>query len=180
MYLVERLGITYLQATSRTVGLGEATLQVLSLPWLEGDPADQNNSSVGIVLEYGTFKALLTGDSEVAELSAWLALESLPDVDVLKAGHHGSDNGLTPEWLQRTAPDVVVISVGRGNAYGHPHAWALEQYRLTGAKIYRTDVDGEVVVLVCSDGRYVVATEEEGDQPANPCVSEEPLRKRGR
>lgn len=117
--LVEELGITYLEATARTISLGSATLRILPLS-LEGDPTDQNNSSVGVMVEYGTFRALLTGDSEVAELSAWLALESLPEVDVLKAGHHGSDNGLTPEWLERTAPDVVVVSVGSGNAYGHP------------------------------------------------------------
>jgi hypothetical protein len=98
--LVEHFGITYLNATSRTITLGDAKLRILSLP-LEGDPTDQNNASVGVVVEFGTFRALLTGDSEVAELSAWLALIDVPDVDVLKAGHHGSDNGLTPGGSKR-------------------------------------------------------------------------------
>lgn len=175
--LVEKLGITYLRPTARTIRLGDARLRILPLS-LEGDPADQNNSSVGVVVECGLFKALLTGDSEVAELSAWLALIDVPNVDVLKAGHHGSDNGLTPEWLERTAPAVVVINVGRDNAYGHPQPWALEQYRATGAEIYRTDRDGDVIVLVCADGTHMVATEANDDVPADPCP-EPPLPKRG-
>jgi beta-lactamase superfamily II metal-dependent hydrolase len=176
--LVDALGVTYLDATSRMIRLGGATLSILSLP-LEGDPADQNNSSVGVVVELGMFKALLTGDSEVAELSAWLALIDVPDVDVLKAGHHGSDNGLTPEWLEATAPEVVVITAGGNNAYGHPQPWALEQYRATGAAIHRTDRDGEVIILVCADGTYVVATDATGGEAANPCP-DAPFRKRGR
>jgi beta-lactamase superfamily II metal-dependent hydrolase len=178
LYVVEGLGITYLTDTARTIRLGDATLRILGSPWLEPDPDDQNNASVGVVVEQGTFKALLTGDSQVPELGAWLAQINIPDVDVLKAGHHGSDNGLTPDWLERTSPEVVVISVGRDNAYGHPHPWALDEYRATGAAIFRTDRDGEVIVLVCADGRYSVATQAKRDEPALPCP-EAPLHKRG-
>ncbi len=177
--LVERLGITYLRPTARIITLGKATLRILPLS-LEGDPTDQNNSSVGVLVQCDSFKALLTGDSEVAELSAWLEMESLPKVDVFKAGHHGSGNGMTPDWLEHIRPDVVVISVGAWNAYGQPDPWALAQYRRVGADVYRTDQDGEVDILVCSDGSYFVRTELESAESVESCRSDSPIQERSR
>ena len=74
-----------------------------------------------------------------------------PPVEILKVAHHGSaDEGL-PELLERLRPKVAVISVGLGNDYGHPTPstlWALEH--APGLRLYRTDLDGRVVVE--SDG----------------------------
>ena len=124
------------------------------------DPAltSENNSSLGVVIERGGFSALLTGDSEVEELNGWLGAGVVSDVDVLKAAHHGARNGVTPGWLDRTKPEVVVVSVGAGNGYGHPHPWAMRYYRAGGRQVYRTDLDGTVAVIVDSAGRYRVET----------------------
>ncbi len=124
------------------------------------DPADrsENNSSLGVLIERGAFRALLTGDSEADELNAWLKAGRIPDVDVLKAAHHGSRNGVTPGWLDRTRPEVVVISVGAANGYGHPAPWAMRYYQLHDRRIFRTDEDGTVVVTVDQAGRYQVTT----------------------
>ncbi len=158
---VEAEEATYLQAAPRTISLGAARLRVLSTPReVEGD--EQNNRSIPVVVEYGSFRALLTGDSELELLNALLASSSPPDVDVMKAPHHGSRNGVTPAWLARTRPEVVVISAGEGNAYGHPHEAALRYYCAGRRKVYRTDLQGEVVVEVRLDGTYEVRTEREG------------------
>lgn len=155
--LVQRKGVTYLKATPRTIALGSATLRILPSP-LAGRTDEQNDQSVVVLVEQGSFRALLAGDAEIAEINALLATDSLPDVDILKADHHGSRNGVTPAWLARTRPEVVVISVGRGNVYGHPHAQALRYYQAGGRRVYRTDRDGDVVVRVDSAGAYRVST----------------------
>ncbi len=141
--------ITYLEATARTISLGSVTLRVLPPPgWQE-----HNNNSVGLIVEYGDFKALLTGDSEVDELNYFLEL-GVPDVTVLKAGHHGSRNGVTPAWLSATKPEVVVISCSLNNQYGHPDAWALRYFEAVASEIYRTDWHGEVLIEGYRDGSY--------------------------
>ena len=52
-----------------------------------------------------------------------------------------------------------MISCGRGNAYGHPDPWALRYYETVASQVYRTDVDGEVIVVVRGEGEYAVMTE---------------------
>ncbi len=120
--------------------------------------ASENNSSLGVLVERGAFRALLTGDSELEALSAWLEAGIIPDVDVLKAAHHGARNGVTPGWIDRTKPEVVVISVGATNSYGHPDPAAMRYYELHARRVYRTDTDGTVTVTVDADGRYQVTT----------------------
>lgn len=144
--------ITYLEATARTIGLGSVSLRVLPPP-AEGDT--QNNRSVGLVIEFGEFRAILTGDSEVEELNHFLAL-GVPAVTVLKAAHHGSRDAVSPAWLAATKPGVVVISSGLNNPYGHPDPWALRYYRAVASEVYRTDLNGEVEVTAAPDGRYEI------------------------
>ena len=136
--------------------LGDARITVFPTTL---DGATENNSSLAVLVERGRFRALLTGDSEVEELNAWLAAGLIPDVDVLKAAHHGARNGVTPGWLDRTRPEVVVISVGAGNPYGHPDPWAMRYYQTHGRKVYRTDLDGTVTVTVDREGGYRIATD---------------------
>ncbi|MGE5802875.1 MAG: ComEC/Rec2 family competence protein, partial [Gemmatimonadota bacterium] len=139
----------------RTITLGTATIQIIPPP--PGD--EQNNSSVGVLVEYGDFQALLTGDSELKELGSWLCDGSIPHVNVVKLAHHGSNNGTSPEWIAATHPQVAVISVGAGNSYGHPSAAVISAWQGSGARVYRTDQDGGVVILANDDGSFVVTTD---------------------
>ncbi len=143
--------VTYLRATDRRISLGSVALSILP-PIGEGD---QNNNSVGVLVTYGRFKALLTGDSEVEQLRHFLSL-GVPDVTLLKAPHHGSRDAVTPAWLSATKPEVIVVSCGRDNPYGHPHRWALRYYRGIAEQLYRTDLDGEIAVIGWRDGTYTV------------------------
>ena len=119
--------------------------------------AEPNNQSIGILLEYGEFRALLTGDSEIEELNYFLG-NGVPDVTLLKAARHGSRDAVSPAWLAATKPEVVVISVGAGNPYGHPDTWALHYYDIASNEMYGTDLDGDVTVLGHRDGSYEVVT----------------------
>ena len=164
LQLVRDRGVTYLQATARTVELGDARIRVIPSP-VEAAPADQNDHSVALLLERGVFKALLTGDSERRELEGLLQGADLPDVDVFKAPHHGSRTGLLDGWLARIRPEVIVISVAAHNDYGHPHAEALAAYQAAARTVLRTDRDGDVIVTVDAAGCYEVRTAHAGPVP---------------
>ena len=158
--LDSRPDITYLEAVPRTISLGSASIEVL--PLMPRGTAGLNDRSVALVVSFGDFKAFLSGDSEVRQLSHLVGQRVVPDVALLKAAHHGSDNGFTREFLRAAAPEVVVISVGR-NGYGHPRPKALAAYTSTGAAVMRTDMHGQVEVLGYGDGRYEVVWNNTGD-----------------
>lgn len=141
----------------RPIQLGDTRITVFPSPLAPRD-ATENTSSLGVLIERGKFRALLTGDSEVEELNAWMRARKIPRVNVLKAAHHGARNGMNLRWLQVTDPEAVVISVGANNSYGHPDPWALRYYGTHNRKIYRTDRDGTVVVTVDEKGGYSIQT----------------------
>jgi beta-lactamase superfamily II metal-dependent hydrolase len=148
-------GAQYLSPSDRTITLGSARLHVLPPP----PSRDQNNSSVGLLVEYGDFRALLTGDSEFPELQYWLRKESIPSVQVVKVAHHGSWNGTSAEWAEKTRPQVAVISVGARNSYGHPSPRVIQQWQSVGARVRRTDREGSILILANRDGTFADSAE---------------------
>ena len=69
----------------------------------------------------------------------------LPKLDVLIAGHHGAEDSTCEELLQMTEPEIVMISVGADNIYGHPDPETLLRLKKAGCRIYRTDQNGTIV-----------------------------------
>ncbi len=122
-------------------------IDVLSPPETpySGTGSDVNTSSVVLLVRYGGFGLLLTGDAEGPILDR-IAERLPPDagVDVLKAPHHGSSNGISEALAERLHPRFVVISVGH-NPFGHPDPRTLEFWRKRGAHILRTDENGAVI-----------------------------------
>ena len=102
---------------------------------------------------------MFTGDAESASEKAILKkygkqMESA----VLKASHHGSKTSSSNDFLKKVEPKTVLISVGAGNDYGHPHQNVMKRYQKQGAEIYRTDKDGTITIV--SDGKsYTVKKE---------------------
>ena len=152
-----------LGAEGATVYQGEAGLRltldeglemVVLHPGVElvgGREGNTNNNSVITRLTYGHVSVLLPGDIE-AEVEQRLVAEEAPlGSTVLKAAHHGSCSSTTQEFLDAVDPEVVVISVGADNHFGHPCAEVVE--RLDGFPVYRTDEQG--VVEVITDGTRV-------------------------
>ena len=153
--MLARQGAPVRVASLDTLPCGDARLIVRASP-LTGTTSEQNDQSVIVRLELGEFSALFTGDSGVEQLNAMLAAGWGRPVTVLKAAHHGARDGVTPLWIGRVRPDVVVISAGAGNAYGHPDPAALRYYLAGGRDVYRTDRDGEVVIQGEASGQFAV------------------------
>ena len=115
-------------------------------------PAKANNRSLAVKLvgPDSSFTMWLAGDAEHAAIrhfeTAGYAINPGMRVDVLKADHHGSCNGVTPEYLQLTQPSWVVASVGAQNDYGHMHEQAKAEYRAAGIPWYRTDQNGTITI----------------------------------
>ena len=152
--LEQEPGLQYLAATDRTITLGSVTVRILPPPLVD---RSQNNNSVGALVEYGRFRALYTGDSEVAELRSWLRTARISRVTVLRVAHHGSSNGTLAEWVRATAPAVVLISLASMNSYGHPSPGVEAACIAIGAQVYRTDRQGTIGVVATADGRFTVS-----------------------
>ncbi len=115
-----------------------------------GGSGDNDNSLV-VVLEHAGHRVLLSGDIE-RSAERWLA-PKLPPVDVLLAPHHGSRSSSSAPLVVATDPTWVVISCGRDNRYGHPHAGTLAQWR--GRRVLRTDRNGTLRLRLRASGLQV-------------------------
>lgn len=175
--VVEQAGRQGLLAKDQTINLGSVKVTVLQPP--AGMPAnDQNLHSVGLLVQYGGFKALMTGDSETQETAGWLKkypVGTLGPVQVYKSIHHGAANGDNANWLKAVQPSNVIISVGPNN-YGHPTQTALNLYRSVGASVYRTDQEGTITVTVQPGGAYSLSTEKGGVKVQSATPTTAPAR----
>jgi competence protein ComEC len=115
-----------------------------------------NNASVVLAVEVGGRSLLLTGDVEHPAQSA-----ILPDLvgmhfDVVKVPHHGSADQ-DPRLAPLTSPAAALISVGAGNTYGHPADETVDEWRVAGTLVARTDLDGDIAVVRTESGIGIVA-----------------------
>lgn len=104
-----------------------------------------NESSICILFQREDCGILITGDRGVSGEMMLLQTHSLPQVDVLVAGHHGSAGSTSEELLAATSPQFAFISVGEDNRYGHPSNKVLERLINAGCEIYRTDIHGTII-----------------------------------
>jgi competence protein ComEC len=115
------------------------------------DVENRNENSVSIRLVYGHFSLLLTGDAEQEAERAMLARGRPLAALVFKAGHHGSNSSSTGPFLQAVRPQIIIVSAGKDNDFGHPHPEMLQRAQDIGAAILRTDELGTIEVI--TDGR---------------------------
>jgi len=138
-----------------TIQVGNLTFDVLHPANLSGTT---NDNSIVLSLSYGQVDFLFTGDAEQEAEASMLTAGIVPDVEILKVGHHGSRTASSAAFLAATTPEVAIYMAGKGNVYGHPHAETIEALEEIGAEIYGTDVNGTIVVV--TDGiTYAVQTE---------------------
>jgi len=132
---------------------------------------DINNGSVVMVVRHGGFAALLTGDAEAPIETVLVGGGTLPVIDLLKVGHHGSTSSTTPGLLDTTRPSIAIISSGEGNEYGHPAPETLATLASRpGLAVYRTDLHGDIEVE--TDGRSYRVRTDVGWSAARPVHGE--------
>lgn len=112
-------------------------------------PSDVNNSSIVLLLDYGSFEALFTGDVD-GSVQGRLNLEEYAAIidgglDVYKVPHHGSSVSFNPEFLASLQPKIAVLSVGK-NTYGHPNSMFIDYFRENNIELFRTDLHGSVKI----------------------------------
>jgi len=113
---------------------------------------DKNDGSIVLYAEFGGLSWLFTGDIEEAGERDLLRNYPQLKADVLKAAHHGSGTSSLAPFLDRVKPDYVLISAGRNNRFGHPHAEVLERFEGAGSIYFRTDEQGAIVYIFTKRG----------------------------
>lgn len=157
VYYTDQQGLDItIPAPGDRFSLGQATVTVLGPV---KSYAETNNTSIVLMVTYGETDFLFTGDMETdAENDMLDYWEGRVDwqADVLKVGHHGSNTSTGYRFLNAVNPEYGVISVGKGNDYGHPHKEPLSRLRQAGVTILRTDELGAIQAV--SDGKEVTFT----------------------
>ena len=132
--------------------LGSATIEIFAV----NSGKDSNNASIVLMITYGKTRFLFTGDAERDAEQVILNNKKNISATVLKVGHHGAENSTTYPFLRSVMPKYAVISVGKDNIYGHPADNTLSRLRDAGVKVYRTDMQGDIICK--SDGENITFT----------------------
>ena len=106
----------------------------------------RNDDSVVIELRIGDVSFVLPGDIGAEGERAVVRNLRLRPIAIIKAPHHGSATSSTLPFIQAAHPAAVVFSAGRGNRFGHPAPLVVERYQRGGARAFRTDQDGAVMM----------------------------------
>lgn len=132
--------------------LGGGTVIDILFPDRDVSSWATNDGSTVAKLSYGNTSIMLTGDATVKTEGIILKENSKTQLHstILKVGHHGSRTSSSPEFVGTVSPSYALISVGKDNKYGHPHQETLNTLTSLGAKIFRTDLLGTIVMK--SDG----------------------------
>lgn len=123
-------------------------------------PPNENDYSVAALVRFGAFDYFIGGDLS-GEWSAspygyayhdieTVVARGLPDVDVYRVNHHGSDHSSSPAFLAQIDPEVSIVSAGAGNPFGHPRPETVQRLQETSV-LYLTATHGSVIVR--TDGR---------------------------
>jgi competence protein ComEC len=113
----------------------------------------------GCVLRISTAGAsvLLAADIEQkSERELLSAASAKLRAQVLQVPHHGSRTSSSPEFVDRVNPDVAIVSAGYRNRFGHPKDDVIDRYRALGSRVYRTDRDGALLLVIGAEGNVAV------------------------
>lgn len=129
---------------------GSIAIDNVAFKWLwpnsEAEVGEVNEHSAVLLLEFGEFQMLYTGD--IGKETELKLSDRLEDIEVLKIAHHGSKNSTDSRFLLQTKPEYAMISCGINNLYGHPHQETLETLGVYPIKTLRTDRNGAITIDV--------------------------------
>ncbi|MDB4917463.1 MAG: beta-lactamase domain protein, partial [Gemmatimonadetes bacterium] len=149
---------------------GGAKLHIMR-PNPDGEGPNNRSPAVKLVgADSASFTMWLAGDAERAETD-WFAQQGYSmHVDVLKANHHGSCNGVSETYLDLLSPSLAVVSVGAINDYGHMHAQAKAMFAAHHIPWYRTDQNGTITLRSAGipGSKFTVSVEHDGKNRSGP------------
>lgn len=149
---IENKNMTYTVPTiGDTFSLGDARIKVI---YTGTDTTDLNNTSIVLKLTFGTTSFLFTGDATKKVEEKILSQDI--KADVLKVGHHGSEYSSSTNFLDKVHPKYAMISVGKGNKYGHPTQTTLDKLNQRNIEVHRTDESGSIIMT--TDGNKITIT----------------------
>lgn len=143
---------------------GAIMLTFLSPP-RDADFEEINDWSAVIKMEFAGKTFLFCGDAERPAEKRMLEDGFLTKCDVLKVGHHGSQTSTSEEFLEAVSPKYAVISVGAENKYAFPSETVLKSLQKAGITVMRTDLSGNIICTISTDGKLTFKYEK-GDQNA--------------
>ena len=139
---ISNKGLKVKTAKSGVVVLDEDNLKLEFIAPNSDNYSNLNNYSAVLKLTYLDNTFLFMGDAETLSEDE---ITSDVDADVIKVGHHGSDSSSSVEFVKKVSPEYAIIMVGEGNSYNHPYQSIIDRYESVGAKVLRTDLDGNIV-----------------------------------
>lgn len=141
---------------NQSIKLGKDCNLDILFPWesfLNKEIDNLNNSSIISQLSCQNSKFLFMGDAEIEVENEILKKEINIKSDVLKIGHHGSITSSQQEFLEKVAPQIAIIMVGKNNKFNHPSLRVLKRLEKLKIKTFRTDLDGTITII--SDGKNI-------------------------
>jgi len=144
LQLVDTKNIPYTIATTgQKINIDSSiTVQVLHA---NKNASDSNDASIVLKATYNGVSFLLMGDADT-NIEASIMANYNVKATVLKAGHHGSNTSSSAKFISNVKPATTILSYGKGNTYGHPHADVVTRLKNVGSKIYSTAASGNITV----------------------------------
>lgn len=131
----------------------DSTINISIIAPVSSGYSDLNQYSTVLKITYKNKSFLFMGDAGVTSEQEILNSGVNIKANVLKVGHHGSSTATSQIFLDAVSPQYAVICVGAGNTYGHPTDQTLNRLTSAGIKIFRTDINGTIVIS--SDGQSI-------------------------
>lgn len=143
-------GIKAIEGKGGTDIINEAEINFSIIAPNSSEYDETNDYSIVTKLKYKDMSFIFTGDAEKISEDEMLNKRYDLSANVLKVGHHGGRTSTSEEFLNKIEPQYAVISVEKGNDYGHPHKETIKRLEERGINILRTDEMGTIVLV--SDG----------------------------
>ena len=134
-------GDTFIVSEDTCINFGKAKISLIPSRTKLSD----NESGVCVLFQTENCDILITGDRSIAGERELMRYFELPQLELLIVGHHGSKNSTGLSLLEKTSPQIAIISVGEDNSFGHPAQETLQRLLEAGCEIYRTDRDGTII-----------------------------------
>ena len=162
---ISNKGLKIKTAKSGVVVLDDDNLKLEFIAPNSDNYSELNNYSAVLKLTYLDNTFLFMGDAETLSENE---VTCNVDADVIKVGHHGSDSSSGIEFVKKVSPEYAIIMVGEGNSYNHPYQSIIDRYESVGAKVLRTDLDGNIV---CDSDGVDVTCKGDKDSSSNSSSS---------